>query len=300
MGLQIAVGADDPDERPHLRQLILPLAVEQVGRAGEGGAVGEKQRLGQTVKIGEADLRHDAPAKAGLHHGDTGRQAVHIQGTGRLETVLHQPAGFHAHVFGVGVPADVPHLIQRGVGVGSAPDQADRLPLQQDLAVGPVVLAPDDGEIGLPFLQLAHTVAAVVAGHFQGDVRILRRIVGKDLGQAVVGVVEGGFHPQGAAYDALVELDAAAERFQFRHRFLDALPGVLARRGQGHAVFAAQEQRRAQLRLHILQPLAESRLGEIELFGCAGQISGLRQRQKDQKIFFVHGLFRPFHAFLSV
>ena len=96
--------------------------------------------------------------------------------------MFHQPAGLHAHVLGVGVAADVAHLIQRRIGVGPAADETDGLPLQQELALVPVVLAPHDRKIGLPLLQFTHAVSAVVAGHFQVHVGVTGRVVRQNLG----------------------------------------------------------------------------------------------------------------------
>ena len=81
------------------------------------------------------------------------------------------------------------------------------------------------------------------------------------------------------------------------HRFLDGLPGGFSRRGQGHTVLAAQKELRAQFGFHVLQTLAQGRLRQIELFCRAGQVSCLRKGKENQKIFFVHEMFRPFFAF---
>ena len=67
-----AHGTDHADELPYLRQLAFALAVEQISRARERRAVGKEERFRDAVEIVQADLRHDAPAEARLHHGDAG------------------------------------------------------------------------------------------------------------------------------------------------------------------------------------------------------------------------------------
>ncbi len=102
-------------------------------------------------------------------------------------------------MLGVGVPADVPHLVQGDIGILPAADETDRFPLEQDLALVPVVFAPHDGEVEFAVLQLFDAVAAVVSGDFEGDVRVLGRVGGQHLRQAVFGVVDGRLNAQGAA-----------------------------------------------------------------------------------------------------
>lgn len=101
------------------------------------------------------------------------------------------------------------------------------------------------------------------------------------MGRREGGVVDGGFHPQRAAHDALTLLDAVPQVVQFSGDLLKGLLGHLPGGGQAEALLAAQEQRPAQFDFHVLQPLAEGRLGQIELFGCVGQILGRSQFQKD-------------------
>ena len=109
-------------------------------------------------------------------------------------------------MLGVGVPADILHLVQGDVGVLPAADEADRLPLEQDLALVPVVFAPHDGEMHIAVLQLLDAVAAVVGGDFEGDVRVLGRVGGQHLRQAVFGVVDGRLNAQGAADGVFAQL----------------------------------------------------------------------------------------------
>ena len=97
--------------------------------------------------------------------------------------MLHQPAGLHAHMLGVGVPADVPHLVQGDIGILPAADETDRFPLEQDLALVPVVFAPHDGEVDAVVLQRPETVTAVVGGDSEGDVRALSRVGRQNLRQ---------------------------------------------------------------------------------------------------------------------
>ena len=134
----------------------------------------------------------------------------------------------------------------------------------------------------------------MVGGDSEGDVRALSRVGRQNLRQTVFGVVDGDLDAQGAADGVLAHLQLLPQGVELPGGALDDLPCGLPGGGQGDALFAAQEKRCPQICLHVLEPLAQGGLGEVELFCGAGQVAGVGQRQEDQQVFFVHGMSPSF------
>ena len=215
--------------------------------------------------------------------------------------MFHQPAGFHALVLGIRVPANVPQFFQRRVRIGLAPDETDGFLLQQEFALVPLALAPHDGNVGAAGLHLPHALPAVLTVDLQLDLRVVGGVLCQHFRQAVGGVINGSSDAQRTADDAAAFLQPLPQVLKILGGVQERLPCRLPGGCQGHAVLAAQEQGGAQFGLQVLQSLAQGRLCQIELLRRPGQVARLGKGQEDLQIFFIHSMFRPFFGlFFSI
>ena len=167
-------------------------------------------------------------------------------------------------------------------------DEADVLLREQKLGAIPRVFPAQHRHIQTAVQHLLIQLAAVAGGDIQPDSGVLAVVLRQDVGQAVVGEIDGDAGPQRAAHLAPHGVEAAAQFFHLVQGGAAVFQHLFARRGKADALPGAEQDVHAQLLLDGFDPLGECGLSHVQLVGGMGDVAGLVEDFQQFKVFFVH------------